>query len=118
MALTRPGDLRGVAAGSADVRRAVTLIIEDVNKLPHRGTTFDWALIQAFDPVEAAKIRDKFQQDEYHLLNEILSEKLSSASTSKAMDAYWSIQMAGKPDEATALLRRYAEKKVPLPFDP
>jgi tetratricopeptide (TPR) repeat protein len=118
VALTQPGELQGIAAANADVRRAVTLIIEEQNRLTHRGTPWDWAIVQALDADQAARIADKIQHDEFRPVDIALNEKLTPASGLTTFHAFWTCQMEGNPREAAEILRRAAKQGILLPFDP
>lgn len=118
VALSQPGELRRVASDNSDVRRAAMLIIEEMKKLPHRGTPWDWAVVQAFDPSQAAQIGDRLLHDEMHLLDAALLEKLSPPNAPQALHAYWKCQISENHNEANEVVKRYADQGVRLPIDP
>ena len=116
--LSQPGDLRQAVVENLDVGRATKLIIEEQNKIPHRGSPWDWAMVQAFDEAEATRIRDQFQHDEFRQLSASVSRKLSPPDSTRAFNDYWTSLMAGDPTEAIDILKRCADQGIPLPFDP
>ncbi len=118
VALSQSGDLRQAVIDNSDVRRAAMLIIEEQNKMPHRGSTWDWAVVQAFDEAQATRIRDHVLNDEFRQLNALISRKLSPADAARAFNDSWTSQMAGNTAEATEILKRYADQGIQLPFDP
>ena len=118
MVLSQPGDLRQAVVENLDVGRATKLIIEEQNKIPHRGSPWDWAMVQAFDEAEATRIRDQFQHDEFRQLSASVSRKLSPPDSTRAFNDYWTSLMAGDPTEAIDILKRCADQGIPLPFDP
>ena len=118
VALSQPGDLRQAAIDNSDVRRAAMLIIEEQNKMPHRGSPWDWAVVQAFDEAQATRISDHVLNDEFRELNALMSKKLSPADAAKAFYDSWTSQMAGNTAEASEILKRYADQGIQLPFDP
>ncbi len=116
--LTHPGDLRQAAIENSDVDRAAKLIIEERNKMPHRGYPWDWAVLQAFDEEQATRLSDLIRHDEFRQLIASLSTKLSPADAERALKEYWTSLMAGNQTEAIDILKNYADQGIQLPFDP
>jgi len=118
VALTRPDEQRDAALNNADVRRAVSLLLEDSQAFPAEGISWDWAMLRAGQPDEAARVASTVRQDEVRRIGRAIDLLLSPMSATAAFDAYWSALIDGNEDEGAEILRRSAARGVPMPFDP
>lgn len=118
VALTRPGEQRDAALNNADVQRAVSLLIEDGRAFPAERSSWNWAILRAGHPEEAARVASALRQDEVGRIGQAIVLLLSPVSARTAFDAYWSALIDGNEDEGAEILRRCAASGVPMPFDP
>jgi hypothetical protein len=68
-------------------------------------------------PDDAAKVAEALARNELLRVDRDLEARLSPPNLSQAIRQCWTLEAAGKPDEARAALKRCADDGVKLPFD-
>jgi hypothetical protein len=114
-ALGHEGPRRDLALANADVRRVIELTLEQLKAFPDKPGVFTWAVLRASHPAEAEKVARRLKGSPREPLTRALNRAVSPLSTTVTLEAYWSLLLEGKPDEAGKLLREQAKKGVPLP---
>lgn len=117
LTLSRGGKPAAVLAADADVRRAGSLIAELVTALPDGAGPWGYHLLRATHPKEADRVAEGVRKDEFGSLTRAVMLKLSPANVATTLESYWGLRLAGKEDEARAVLRRCAALGAPMPFD-
>ncbi len=108
--------VRSAILSNADVRRALQLTIEDGQRFPDRRSVRQWALLRHAHRIEALKVaRSQRRRRSYFELTRQFATIVSPVSGTAAMDRYWALLMADRPDEAKRVLEAAAQKDVPLP---
>ncbi len=74
-------------------------------------------MLRAAHPDQAAKVARAFQQDEAGRVDSDIDRMLAPMSAAEAFDGYWSALIAGKETDGVLILKRYAARGVPMPFD-
>jgi hypothetical protein len=77
-----------------------------------------WPLLRATHPEDAAQLAKAVARDEAGRLVESMSRRLAPLGAATIVNEYCSLRMAGNAEQARALLRRAAQKRVPLPVQP
>jgi hypothetical protein len=117
VAVTRDEKARAAALANKDVQRVLPMLKEQFARFPDAASEQAWVFLKAAgDPAAAALA--KTLQSEYEQVERALNVKLSPHSTATALQAYWGFQAAGEEAKGIELLKQYAARGVPLPFDP
>src|SRR5262249_6958178 len=111
------GKPRDAALANSDVKRALELIRTSCAQFPDESSEWDWAMLRAAHPEDAARIAEDLKKNELTRLERALAARLSPPSTVKALQECWALEAAGKSGEAREALKRFAADGVPLPFD-
>ena len=117
VALVHPGKQQDAVRRNADVRRAMSLIIESGDRFPHDRTPWEWAMLRDTHPEEADKVAGAIEGDEVWRLENEIESLLSPLSAATAFDGYWYKLITGRESEGIEILRRCAAQGVPMPFD-
>lgn len=113
--LSVPGPLRDRAAADPDVKRMQDLVAESVRRLPDEAGPWQWAVLTAGRPAEAAAVADRVKADRRGRLRRELERATVPYASSGVLDEYWALQIAGKDAEAKQVLQTAAARKVPVP---
>jgi hypothetical protein len=111
-------ETRQAVLADADVKRCVDLMREARRKFPDSPNSWAWAMLRATDKDEVAKLAQVIGKDNLEPLTRALNLKLSPLSTGTALHSCWSLQAAGKDEEAKAIFKQYKDRAVPLPDAP
>jgi hypothetical protein len=117
VALWREGKPREAALANADVKRVLESVRARAARFPDDPGGWQWALLRAAYPADAAKIADGLKTNERARRERQLDARLSPASAAAAFQLCWALDSAGQSKEAVEPLRRCAAEGVPLPFD-
>lgn len=117
VALWREGKPREAALADADVKRALESIRARAAAFPDDPSEWQWAMLRAAHPEDAAKIAEALKTNEGAGRDRALEARLSPTNAATAFRLCWALDSAGKPKEALDALRRCAADGVPLPFD-
>jgi tetratricopeptide (TPR) repeat protein len=118
VALSREGKARDAALRNKDVKRVLELVLDDRAKFPESPNVWAWAMLRSAHPDEAAKVAKLLAKDADDEIDRKLGMKLSNVDAATAFGHAWSLQAAGKDDQAREVLKKLAARGVPLPFDP
>jgi tetratricopeptide (TPR) repeat protein len=118
VALSGEDRVRQAALANKDVERAAALLKDNVARFPREPQEWWWAVLRATHPEEAAQVAQAVLRDDLGRIQRSINLKLSPVSGRTAFEAYWASQIAGKEAEGIAILKSYATRGVPLPFDP
>jgi tetratricopeptide (TPR) repeat protein len=113
--LAREGALREKALANTDVKRALALKLEQVRAFPDQGAV-SWAMLHAAHPEEAKRIAGAARKDARQELRRAIYRILAPLSTGTMLEEHYALLMAGKDDEAMAVLRRADKQGVPMPI--
>jgi tetratricopeptide (TPR) repeat protein len=115
-ALWREGKARDAAARNADVRRAQQLLAADVARFPNDADEWTWVMLRQSHPDQAAKSAAVLRRDQVARARLALDLKLSPTSAPTALRAYWARHLAGDEKDGAAILKTFAARGVPLPW--
>jgi hypothetical protein len=115
--LSRPGASHEAVLKDPDVQRALTLVTEGAHAFPTSQDPWEWAMLRAARPEEAAIASEAIRHDEVRRLAREIGLRLSPVDASRAFECYWALQMAGKEAEGLAILKHCASLGVPMPFE-
>ena len=98
-------------------RRAApnTIIKSQCDTYADEFTEWSWAMLHKSEPDWAAEKAMFLHENELAQMSREIGRQLTSLSTSDAYRQHWSLLMQGQVDEANDVLRRLADKGVPLP---
>ncbi len=117
VALAQEGELRAKVLANPDVRRALTLIRDNLKVFPSAASEWAWAMLREAHPEEAAKVAEAVRKNEAGRVKRSIQAKLSPLSATDAFMAYWALQIAGQEADGIKVLKAYAARGVPMPFD-
>jgi hypothetical protein len=117
VALWRDGKPRAAALANDDVKRALELVKAQAATFPDDPGEWQWALLRAAHPQEAARVAEALKKDDKGRHDRALEARLTPASASTAFRLCWALDSAGQSQEALDALRRCAAEGVPMPFD-
>jgi hypothetical protein len=117
VALWREGKPREAALANADVKRALELVKAQAAAFPDDPSEWQWVLLRAAYPQDAAKIAEALKKDAASRHDLDLDARLTPVSLPTALRQCWALDSAGQPKAALEPLRRCAAEGVPLPFD-
>jgi hypothetical protein len=117
LALTEGGQVGESAQANADVRRAAALARQDAQTFADEPGAWAWAMLRATHPEDAARLAKALAGNEAGRLTQTLGNKISPVTATGALVEAWALRAAGNEAEARAVLRRAAERGIPLPFD-
>jgi tetratricopeptide (TPR) repeat protein len=103
------------ALADPDVRRAQALKLEQLRAFPDEQGPATWAFLRGANPQEAAQVAKRTLHDALAESERAIEMVVYPLEANTWLNSYWTLQMAGKESEAAALLKRGAEKGVPLP---
>jgi hypothetical protein len=115
--LNRGGKLADKVRLNKDVERALNL--QGKSKELAEQEPMAWGFLRQIDPRAAEDIAKSIRADKQGLVQtrHRIDLALSPLVTNVILDDYWLKIMEGRPDQAEAVLRAAAEKKVPMPVD-
>ena len=101
------------------MKRVLELIQDEFTRLPERAGLWDWVMLRAAHPDQAARVAETVKANERLRLERSLETKLSPLNAVTALRQCWALEAAGKADKAALLepLKEAARAGVPLPFD-
>jgi predicted Zn-dependent protease len=111
----REGPLRDKALAHPDVKRALTLKLEQVKAFPDEPGPTTWAELRFSHPEEAAQVAQATRTDPLDEVERSIGGALSPLSAGAALSAHWVLLMAGKGAEADEVLKKLAARGVPMP---
>ncbi len=110
------GDLCDRALANADVRRAVKLKREEARAWGRKSPgAAAWAFLRATHPDEAADAARRCLADKQGAVQRQITALLWPLNTRGVLNAHWVLRMAGKDEQAAAVLRDAAKRGMPLP---
>lgn len=111
----RGGSLADRVAQNADVQRAVEIVAENGKRFPNKATAWRWALLRNWRSDDAVALTKTLQADRVYEIEREIDLLLNPASTTLALDQYWTHLLAGEEEQGKALLRACAEQGAPVP---
>jgi hypothetical protein len=113
----RDEKVRQVALADKDVQRVLPMLKEQFARFPDAPSEWEWAILKAAGDPEAGAMAGAFKSD-YAVQERDLNLLLAPLSATAALQAYFSYQAVGEDAKGIEILKQYAARGVPLPFDP
>ena len=117
VALDQGPELRKAVLKNADVQSALSLVIEDAKAFPDDARPWGWAMLEPSHADEAAKLAIAVSKDQVAQVVRDIEQVLHPVTASVALEAYWCALIAGEEAAGLEILREYAARGVPMPFD-
>ncbi len=117
VALHQGNDVQAALMENADFQSALSLVIEDARGFPHDARPWGWAMLKPTFPEEAAEVACAVAEDSVARIMREIDQALHPVSASVAFEAYWCALIAGEEAAGLEILRDYAARGVPMPFD-
>jgi hypothetical protein len=100
----------------ADVTRIVSLEKESGRAFPGERSAVEWALLSRIDPAEAKQVAAAVQKDAISEVTMQAMDLILRTNPTRAMDAYWKLEMQGRQDEAAKVVERLRKQGIELPL--
>jgi tetratricopeptide (TPR) repeat protein len=117
VALHQGDDVQAAILENTDFQSALSLVIEDAHAFPDDARPWGWAMLKPSFPEEAAEVACAVAEDRVARVMREIDQALHPVSASVALEAYWCALIAGEEAAGLDILRNYAAKGVPMPFD-
>lgn len=99
-----------------NLKAAYAIKAEHVDKLPGNHSAYDWAILQAFDPERAAKVKNEIVASDGREFKELMSSKaFNPIGASSVITEYLLNRMLGEDAKADAVLAAAKAENIPLP---
>jgi thioredoxin-like negative regulator of GroEL len=113
--LADEGPLYPAVRDNADVRRALKLLRQRLERFPADADEWAWAILRRTHPNSAAFAAQVIKTSELNRLKLAIDLKLSPMSAAEAYRSCWALQIAGEPAKGAEILKRCAARGVPMP---
>jgi len=113
--LEHGGPLAGLVRQNENVRQAVALEKERVERFPSWPSIDEWAVLRNVDPALAAKVASKIRESEITRLMDALQYQFNPMSASAVLEQYWTHKMLGDEKRAKEVYGEALLNGVPLP---
>jgi hypothetical protein len=112
---SEPGPFQSELLQNVEVQLAIGLMKQQDASFPDNRSPQEWALLKNVDPPAADQAAKIILASPRGAIEQSIAALLSPASTSSALQRFWSLQIQNKPDEAKAALQKLSDLGIPMP---
>lgn len=117
VAASEPGPFQQKVLQNPDIQKVIAQIKSESASFPQGTSVYEWAMLKNADPATAGKIADILRARPREVVEQSITNLLSPASASDALETYWLDQLLGKPDQAKAAIKKVVDLGVPMPIE-